>query len=132
MKPAPFDYVRAESLDEALDVLHREGGEARVLAGGQTLVPMLNMRVAQLRVVVDIMRIPELSRIESAGDTLRVGAAVRQSALERRSDLASRQPMKAQFYEGELWKRELESVLLPMLKKYEVVVVEDPDGMVHW
>jgi hypothetical protein len=47
-------------------------------------------------------------------------------------DLASRQPMKAQFYEGELWKRELESVLLPMLKKYEVVVVEDPDGMVHW
>ena len=58
MKPAPFDYVRAESLDEALDVLHREGAEARVLAGGQTLVPMLNMRVAQLRVVVDIMRDP--------------------------------------------------------------------------
>ena len=47
-------------------------------------------------------------------------------------DLASRQPMKAQFYEGEHWKRELESVLLPMLEKYEVVVVEDPDGMVHW
>jgi hypothetical protein len=47
-------------------------------------------------------------------------------------DLASRQPMKAQFYEGELWKRELEGVLLPMLEKYEVVVVEDPDGMVHW
>jgi hypothetical protein len=47
-------------------------------------------------------------------------------------DLASREPMKAQFYENELWKRELESVLLPMLEKYEVVVVEDPDGMVHW
>jgi hypothetical protein len=47
-------------------------------------------------------------------------------------DLASREPMKAQFYEGELWKRELESVLLPMLEKYEVVVVEDPDGIVHW
>jgi hypothetical protein len=47
-------------------------------------------------------------------------------------DLASREPMKAQFYEGELWKRELEGVLLPMLEKYEVVVVEDPDGMVHW
>ena len=47
-------------------------------------------------------------------------------------DLVSRQPMKAQFYEGELWKRELESVLLPMLEKYEVVVVEDPDGMAHW
>jgi NIPSNAP len=47
-------------------------------------------------------------------------------------DLASREPMKAQFYEGELWKRELESVLLPMLEKYEVVVVEDPEGMVPW
>ena len=47
-------------------------------------------------------------------------------------DLASREPMKAQFYEGELWKRELESVLLPMLEKYAVVVVEDPNGMVHW
>ncbi len=47
-------------------------------------------------------------------------------------DLASRQPMKAQFYEGELWKRELESVLLPMPEKYALVVVEDPDGMVHW
>ena len=58
-------------------------------------VPMLNMRVAQLRVVVDIMRVPELSRIESAGDTLRVGAAVRQSELERRSDLPSRQPLLA-------------------------------------
>jgi hypothetical protein len=47
-------------------------------------------------------------------------------------DLASREPMKEKFYEGELWKRELESVLLPMLEKYEVVVVEDSEGLVHW
>lgn len=47
-------------------------------------------------------------------------------------DLASREPMKAKFYEGELWKRELETVLLPMLEKYEVVVVEDSEGLVHW
>jgi hypothetical protein len=47
-------------------------------------------------------------------------------------DLASREPMKAKFYEGELWKRELEDVLMPMLDKYEVVLVEDPDGLVHW
>jgi hypothetical protein len=46
--------------------------------------------------------------------------------------LASREPMKAKFYEGELWKRELESVLMPMLEKYEVVVVEDPEGLLHW
>jgi len=47
-------------------------------------------------------------------------------------DLASRDPMKAKFYEGELWKRELENVLLPMLEKYEVVLVEDPENLVHW
>jgi hypothetical protein len=47
-------------------------------------------------------------------------------------DLSSREPMKAKFYEGELWKRELESVLLPMLEKYEVVLVEDPGDLIHW
>jgi NIPSNAP protein len=47
-------------------------------------------------------------------------------------DIASRDPMKAKFYEGELWKRELENVLLPMLEKYEVVLAEDPDGLIHW
>jgi len=47
-------------------------------------------------------------------------------------DLASREPMKAKFYEGELWKRELESVLMPMLEKYEVVVVEDPENLIRW
>lgn len=47
-------------------------------------------------------------------------------------DLPSREPMKAKFYEGEFWKRELESVLMPMLDKYEVVVVEDPDDLIHW
>jgi len=47
-------------------------------------------------------------------------------------DLASREPMKAKFYEGELWENELENVLLPMLEKYEVVVVEDADDLVHW
>jgi hypothetical protein len=47
-------------------------------------------------------------------------------------DLASREPMKAKFYEGEIWKRELESVLMPMLDKYDVIVVEDPEGLVRW
>ncbi len=47
-------------------------------------------------------------------------------------DLPSREPMKAKFYEGELWKRELENLLMPMLEKYEVVVVEDNDGLVQW
>ncbi len=47
-------------------------------------------------------------------------------------DLASREPMKAKFYEGELWKGELEAILLPMLEKYEVVLVEDREGLIRW
>jgi hypothetical protein len=47
-------------------------------------------------------------------------------------DLPSREPMKAKFYEGELWKRELEGVLMPMLEKYEVVLVDDAEGLIHW
>ena len=47
-------------------------------------------------------------------------------------DLASREPMKAQFYEGPLWKSELENILMPMLDKYEVVVVEDTEGLIQW
>jgi len=47
-------------------------------------------------------------------------------------DIRSRYPMKAQFYEGELWKRDLEGILMPMLDKYEVVLVEDPEGQVRW
>jgi len=47
-------------------------------------------------------------------------------------DAASREPMKAKFYEGDLWKSELEQVLMPMIEKYEVVLVDDPDGLVRW
>jgi hypothetical protein len=47
-------------------------------------------------------------------------------------DLASREPMKAKFYEGELWKRELENVLMAMIEKYEVVLVDDPQGLIRW
>ena len=61
MKPVSFDYVRAESVDEVLGVLRERGGEARILAGGQSLLPMLNMRLARPRVVVDIMRIRPLA-----------------------------------------------------------------------
>jgi 2-furoyl-CoA dehydrogenase FAD binding subunit len=95
VKPAAFDYVRAESVAEALDVLSQEGPDARVLAGGQTLVPMLSMRLARPRVVIDIMQLPELKRIERTGGTIRVGAAVRQRELERQNDLASKQPLLA-------------------------------------
>jgi len=95
VKPAAFDYVRAESIEEALDTLRQEGADARVLAGGQTLIPMLNMRLAKPRVVIDIMHLPELKRIERSGGAIRVGAAVRQRDLERQADLAAQQPLLA-------------------------------------
>jgi 2-furoyl-CoA dehydrogenase FAD binding subunit len=95
VKPARFDYARAESLEEALDVLHQDGSDARVLAGGQTLLPLINMRMARPRVLVDIMRLPELNRVEGIDGAIRVGAAVRQRALEQRTDLLSQQPLLA-------------------------------------
>jgi 2-furoyl-CoA dehydrogenase FAD binding subunit len=81
MKPAPFDYVRAESLHEALDVLRSAGGDARIIAGGQSLMPMLNMRLAKPRILVDIMRLDELHSIEPRQGKISVGAAVRQTEL---------------------------------------------------
>jgi 2-furoyl-CoA dehydrogenase FAD binding subunit len=81
MKPAAFDYVRAETLDEALQVLRQEGSDARIIAGGQSLLAMLNMRLARPKTLVDIMRLPELARIDVKGDTIMVGASVRQAAL---------------------------------------------------
>jgi 2-furoyl-CoA dehydrogenase FAD binding subunit len=81
MKPAAFDYVRAESMDEALDVISNAGGDARIIAGGQSLMPMLNMRLAKPRILVDIMRLEELRKIESRPGKIAVGAAVRQAEL---------------------------------------------------
>ena len=95
MKPAPFDYVRAATLAEAHAVLAAEGADARVIAGGQTLVPMLSMRLARPRVLVDVMGLRELGRIEEEEGVIRVGAAVRQAELLAWPQLAARQPMLA-------------------------------------
>ena len=95
MKPAPFDYVRAGSTEEALEALRQGGGEARVLAGGQSLLPMLNMRLARPALLVDIMRVEALRRVEDRGGNLLVGAGVRQMELERRPDLSRQQPLLA-------------------------------------
>jgi len=95
MKPAPFDYVRAATLAEAHAVLAAEGADARVIAGGQTLVPMLSMRLARPRVLVDVMGLRELGRIKEEEGVIRVGAAVRQAELLAWPQLAARQPMLA-------------------------------------
>ena len=74
MKPARFDYLRAGTLAEAHATLASEGEDARVLAGGQSLVPMLSMRMARPKVLVDIMHLPQLAKIENDGNTIRIGA----------------------------------------------------------
>ena len=96
MKPARFDYVRAKTLAEAHDVLAAEVGDAAVIAGGQTLVPLLSMRMARPMVLVDIMRIAELGCIAVEDEFVRVGASVRQAALLAWPGLTARQPLLAQ------------------------------------
>jgi 2-furoyl-CoA dehydrogenase FAD binding subunit len=96
MKPAPFDYVRAATLAEAHDVLATDGGDAAVIAGGQSLVPLLSMRMARPKVVVDIMHLEELGGISVDGDAIRVGASVRQAELLAWPELAKHQPLLAQ------------------------------------
>ncbi|MBV8851642.1 MAG: FAD binding domain-containing protein [Methylobacteriaceae bacterium] len=93
MKPAPFDYVRAESVEDALDVLAETGGDARILAGGQSLLPMLNMRLARPHVAIDVMRVPALKKVAEKGGALTVHAGVRQVEIERRPNMAKDQPL---------------------------------------
>jgi len=83
MKPAPFEYHRPSSLAETFDLLERYGDDGRILAGGQSLVPALNMRLATPRAVIDINRVPDLDAIRATADGLVIGALVRQGALER-------------------------------------------------
>lgn len=95
MKPAPFDYVRPESLGEAHALLASEGAQAQVLAGGQSLLPMLSMRLARPKIVVDIMRLPELTDIRIDKNDIRVGCGVRQAALMAWPELDKHQPLLA-------------------------------------
>ena len=89
MKPAAFAYLRAETEAEALAALAAHGNEARILAGGQSLVAMLNMRLSKPALLIDIMRIEALRRIEPAGGALAIGAGVRQAAVLARPTLVT-------------------------------------------
>ena len=79
MKPAPFTYCRPENLADALSLLSEYEDEAVVLAGGLSLLPLLNMRMARPEIVVDINKLDDLASIEHDGDYLRTGALVRQA-----------------------------------------------------
>ncbi len=93
MKPAAFDYVRADSAEAACAQLLQHGEEARILAGGQSLMAVLNMRLAQPALLVDISRSASLARIAVRDGQLEVGASVTQAALEWRPTLAQELPL---------------------------------------
>src|SRR3974390_2405298 len=94
MKPAPFDYVRPASLTEACELLAADD-DARVIAGGQTLVPMLAMRLSRPAKLIDILRFPELAGIREAEGAVIVGATPRQAQAERDPVIRASVPMLA-------------------------------------
>jgi len=93
VKPAPFGYVDPTSVGEVLDVLVAEGDGAKVLAGGQSLLPLLSMRLAAPSTLVDINRVPGLDRIDCGPDGVRVGALVRHASLLASAEAAAVQPL---------------------------------------
>ncbi|HEU4559734.1 MAG TPA: xanthine dehydrogenase family protein subunit M [Longimicrobium sp.] len=96
MKPAAFDYHRAESVEHALELLQQHGWDAKLLAGGQSLVPAMNFRLAAPAVLIDLNRIPGLDYLRVEDGVLRIGAMARQHAAERSGDVAAAAPLIAQ------------------------------------
>ncbi len=93
MKPAKFDYFAPGTRDEALELLAQHGPDAKVLAGGQSLMPMMNLRLVRPAVVVDINRTEGLSGISAANGTITIGALTRQRDLERSDAIRNAFPM---------------------------------------
>jgi carbon-monoxide dehydrogenase medium subunit len=95
MKPAPFEYHAPTSVEEAVALLADRGDEAKVLAGGQSLIPMLNLRLTRFEALVDIGRIPALRTIEQVDGAVRIGAMVPQCEIERDGLVAKALPLLA-------------------------------------
>ncbi|MBR8159297.1 FAD binding domain-containing protein [Burkholderia cenocepacia] len=95
MKPASFEYIRIDSAEEACALLAEHGDEARILAGGQSLVTVLNMRLAQPKRLLDISRTKPLDYVRIAGGKLAIGAAATQASVEWREHLAREVPVLA-------------------------------------
>jgi aerobic carbon-monoxide dehydrogenase medium subunit len=96
MKPAPFEYLAPDSLDAALEILARSGGDAKILAGGQSLIPVMNFRLAQPALLVDLNRLRELDYVRQEDGGLRIGAMTRQRTLERDPLVAGLSPLLAE------------------------------------
>jgi CO/xanthine dehydrogenase FAD-binding subunit len=97
VKSVPFDYIRPSSVEEACALLAQDG-ETRVIAGGQSLVPMLAMRLARPERLVDILRLSELSGIKENGNTIVIGATTRQAVAEHDPLIAAKLPLLAQVF----------------------------------
>jgi CO/xanthine dehydrogenase FAD-binding subunit len=93
MKPAPFDYVSPSTVEAAVEALVASDGEGKVLAGGQSLLPLLNFRMARPKVLVDLNRIEGLSYIEDRGDRIAIGALTRHRELEHSPLIAAKLPV---------------------------------------
>ncbi|MDB5962244.1 MAG: carbon monoxide dehydrogenase [Massilia sp.] len=93
MKPAAFDYIRADSLAETVDLLAQYGEDAKILAGGQSLMAMLNIRLAQPAMLVDISRCRDLDYVRIENGQLVVGAAATQASVETRASLGAEVPL---------------------------------------
>jgi CO/xanthine dehydrogenase FAD-binding subunit len=96
MKPAPFEYFRPRALDEALELLAEHGSDAKPLAGGQSLIPAMNFRLATPAVLVDLNGLRELSYITDDGGEIRIGGMCRQRTVERSPLVAERVPLLAE------------------------------------
>lgn len=96
MKPPPFEYEAPQTLEEALNLLSRHEDDASVLAGGQSLVPLLNMRLARPEVVVDINRVPGLDEVTVVDDVVTLGAGVRLTRIEHDEGLGRALPVLSQ------------------------------------
>jgi len=95
MKPRPFDYIRPDTVEEVLELLAEYGDDARILAGGQSLIPMLNLRLADPAMLIDISRIAALAGIRDGGAFIEVGAAVTQNTLMAWPQLKQKLPLLA-------------------------------------
>ncbi|MGA2895604.1 MAG: FAD binding domain-containing protein [Xanthobacteraceae bacterium] len=95
MKPRPFDYVRPASVEEAVALLADYGDDARVLAGGQSLIPMLNLRLIDVGMLIDISQVAALDAIRDLGDRIEIGAAVTQNTLLGWPQLKQKLPLLA-------------------------------------
>lgn len=95
MKSPQFDYIRPESLDRVLALLAEHGDEAQVIAGGQSLVPTMNMRLAAPSMLVDVNHVPGLSGVELHGKWLRIGALTRHAEMVRSPEVARHAPLLA-------------------------------------